>query len=343
MFNGALEGRLIEATHPIRQHVLAVALYHLFDTGLFDALNGVEPTTAAQCAEHLRMDESKLTGFFKYLKVEGIIEEQGETYMLTSKGQEYSDFRAWYIMLIGGYANTFFQIGEKLYQNSGWATRDAMKVGVGSCGISHYDAIPLTSSLMKQVENGCSKLLDLGCGNGMYLVEFCKQFPSIEAWGTEPSVGGYQEAKRLIQESGLAERVRISNFGAIEFFEQDIDYEPDFIVLGFVLHEILGQEGEDGVIQFLNTVTTRYPDINMIIIEVDNRIDDPAIMRHGLSLAYYNPYYLLHYFTEQKLETESYWDNLFDRCGLEIVAKESTDPNIDSTGLEIGYLLKKRG
>ncbi|WP_379138129.1 2-ketoarginine methyltransferase [Paenibacillus sp. sgz500958] len=343
MFNGDLEGRLIDATLPIRQHVLAVALYHLFDTGLFDLLDEETPILLALIASQLGMDEYKLQGFLKYLKIEGIVEEQHDAYALTKKGREYSDFRPWYMMLIGGYANTFFQIGEKLYQNAGWATRDAMKVGIGSCGISHYDAIPLTKRLMQKADSGCSKLLDLGCGNGMYLVEFCKQFPYIEAWGTEPSIGGYQEAQRLIHENGLSDRVWVSNLGAIEFFEQNIDYDADFIVLGFVLHEILGQEGEEGVAKFLNTVTERYPDINIIIIEVDNRIDDPAIMRHGLSLAYYNPYYLLHYFTEQRLETESYWDKLFERCGLSIIAKETTDPNVDSTGLEIGYLLKRRG
>jgi 2-ketoarginine methyltransferase len=343
MFTGNLEGRLIEALQPIRQHVLAVAIYHLFDTGLFDLLEELQEATVSQLAERLGFDEPKLEGFIKYLLVEGLLDQRGERYALSAKGKELSDFRAWYIMMIGGYAGTFFQVGEKLYKNSGWASRDAMKVGVGSCGISHYDAIPLTRRLMDKIPGECNKLLDLGCGNGMYLVEFCEQFPHIQAWGTEPSEGGYREAVRLIREKNLEDRVRVSNLSAIDFFQQDLDYEPDFIVLGFVLHEILGQEGEDGVVKFLNTVTDRFPDINIIVIEVDNRIDDPQIMRHGLSLAYYNPYYLLHYFTEQKLETEQYWDDLFTRCGLTIVAKETTDKGVDSTGLEIGYLLKKRG
>ncbi|MDQ0418698.1 2-ketoarginine methyltransferase [Croceifilum oryzae] len=343
MFKGNLEGRLIEAIEPIRQHVLAVSIYHLFDTGLFDLINERGEISASQAAEKLNMDESKLEGFCKYLKVEGIVWEEGQLFSLTEKGKELSDFRAWYIMLIGGYANTFFQVGEKLYKESGWATRDAMKVGIGSCGISHYDSIPLTRRLMEQIPGQCNKLLDLGCGNGMYLVEFCEQFPHIEAWGTEPSEGGYNEAVRLIQERGLENRIRLSNLNAIDFFHQKIDYEPDFLVLGFVLHEILGQEGEEGVAQFLQMVTDRFPDIHLIVIEVDNRIDDPQIMRHGLSRAYYNPYYLLHYFTEQKMETEAFWDQLFGRCGLTIVSKDTTDQNVDSTGLEIGYLLKKRG
>lgn len=343
MFKGNLEGRLIEAIQPIRQHVLAVAIYHLFDTGLFDLLDEMNQLSIVHIADRLNMDEQKLEGFLQYLKVEGIVLAEHDQYMLTAKGKELSDFRSWYIMLIGGYAKTFFQVGEKLYKNSGWATRDAMKVGIGSCGISHYDSIPLTQRLMKKIPGPSNKLLDLGCGNGMYLVEFCEQFPHIEAWGTEPSYGGYKEAVRLIRERGLENRIRLSNLNAIDFFHQDIDYEPDFLVLGFVLHEILGQEGPEGVVNFLNMVTDRFPNIHLIVIEVDNRIDDPQVMQHGLSLAYYNPYYLIHHFTEQKMEKAEFWDQLFERCGLTIVAKDTTDKHVDSTGLEIGYLLKKRG
>jgi 2-ketoarginine methyltransferase len=112
--------------------------------------------------------------------------------------------------------------------------------------------------------------------------------------------------------------------------------------MGFVLHEILGQEGEAGLIKFLSQLTDRFPDICIIVIEVDNVIDNPRLMQHGLSLAYYNPYYLLHPFTNQRLESQAFWDNLFEKCQLKILAKEAIDPRVDSTGLEIGYLLQKR-
>ncbi|MGZ4106951.1 MAG: 2-ketoarginine methyltransferase, partial [Tumebacillaceae bacterium] len=119
--------------------------------------------------------------------------------------------------------------------------------------------------------------------------------------------------------------------------------EPDFIVLCFILHEILGQEGVAGVERFLTRVVERFPNINIIVIEVDDRIDDPSIMQHGLSLAYYNPYYLLHYFTRQKLESKTYWEALFARCGLEILAEDTVDHEVESTNLELGYLIRRGG
>lgn len=89
-------------------------------------------------------------------------------------------------MLIGGYGHTFLQIGKKLKKNSGHADRDVSKVGVGSCGISRYDAIPLTRTLMAKIQGEYRQLFDFGCGNGLYLIELCKAIPEIEAWGIEP-------------------------------------------------------------------------------------------------------------------------------------------------------------
>lgn len=339
--NLGFEPALINGIEPIRQFVLAIAIYQLFDTKLFALFQQHERMSIATATCALGMDRDKLLGLFKYLRNENILLESEEGFSLSEKGVGLQRFEGWYVMLVGGYASTFLQMGERLREGAGWASRDATKVGIGSCDISHFDAIPLTKSLMTKAPGTCTRLLDLGCGNGRYLAEFCKALPNVEAWGAEPDRGGYEEATALIEKKGLSHRVHISHSGAVEFLDSDFNFSPDFIVLGFVLHEIYGQVGRSAVIVFLKKIVNRFPDINLIVIEVDNQFDNLSKMRHGLALAYYNPYYLLHCFTKQLLVTDVDWLTIYAEAGLCLIAKETTSAQIDSTGLEIGYLLRR--
>lgn len=336
------EAELIDALQPVRAFALATAIWHLFETGLFEALEpGGRPLR--ELGGEKDLDEVRLEAFLKYLRNEGLVSEREGGYGLTAKGKALAPFRGWYTMMVGGYGPTFREMGEKLRRGSEPAGRDRARVGIGSCGISEYDAIPLTRALMKVSGKPCRRMLDLGCGNALYLVEFCKALPEIEAWGVEPALDTWQAATELVRRNGLEERIHIVHAGALEFLHTaDRSIQPDFTVLGFVLHEILGQSGEAGVEEFLLGLTDRYPDLDIIVIEVDNQLDAPEKMRHGLSLAYYNPYFLFHPFTSQRLETREYWERLFERCGLEIVARQVVDARVDSTGLELGYLLRRK-
>jgi 2-ketoarginine methyltransferase len=337
-----VESRLIEGLQPIRGYVVAAAIHQFFELGIFDELDGSGPRTADVLAAKLGLEVDRLGALLRFLRNEGFLDgPQGLAFALTEKARALSAFRGWYTMLIGGYGATFLQLGAALRRGGPFATRNAGLVGIGSCAISRYDSIPLTRSLIRGAASPIRRLLDLGCGNARYLVDFCKAEREIDAWGVEPNPEGYRAAVELVRAEGLDGRIRLSCSSASEFMNGPIDFEPDCLVLGFVLHEVMGQEGEDGVIRFLRQVVDRFPAIHLVVIEVDQRTDDPSVMRHGLALAYYNAYYLLHAITPQRLETQRYWEHLFERCELDVLAKQSVDPAVDSTGLEVGYLLRR--
>jgi 2-ketoarginine methyltransferase len=340
--NDSFELELVAALQPIRQLVLANCLWHLFEHGIYDELSSGPKSVATICKAR-KMDPVRLGALLTFLRNEGIVQLEEGVYQLTAAGRAYERFRPWYTMLVGGYGATFRELGPALYEGSPPVGRDADAVGVGSCGISHFGAIPLTRYLMSRSSQPCRRLLDLGCGNALYLVEFCRAMPEIKAWGVEPSQTGYESAKRLVVDTGLGDRIELFNAGALEFIRKDdVPINPDFTVLGFVLHEILGQAGEAGVIEFLTALTTRFPALEIIVIEVDTHYEDPKMMRHSTAIAYYNSYCLLHPFTNQRLESAAYWEGMFARCGLEIVERKSISPNADSTGMEVGFLLRKR-
>ena len=336
-----IEHELVDALQPIRGMALAVCINHFFEMGIYDHLDR-QKMNLNDLSTALGLEKRRLDGFLHYLKNEDILDKQGGVFSLTNRARSLHKFKAWYTMLVGGYAQTYMQVAECMDGTGKWATRDVGKVGIGSCGISHYDAIPLTRRLMEKTARPAKTLLDLGCGNALYLVEFCKQVPGLSAYGVEPSENACRHAETIIVKEGLQDRIKILNKDINSFLESDLDCKPDLLVLGFILQEILGQEGEEGVVRFLTTVSERYPEMNLIVIEVDNQIDNPTIMGHRLAKSYYNPYYLIHYFTPQRLETDQWWQNLFTKCGLEIVASDYPDNGVDSTRLELGYLLRPR-
>jgi 2-ketoarginine methyltransferase len=339
----AFEQRLVEATRPIAAHYLAMALHHMFTSGIFDRLvaGAPVPIPVASLARDLGMDEHRLRGLLLFLANEGILTVDDDEVALTAKGRGYGEFRAWYTMMIGGYAATIQGIGAALPAGSPHCSRDGRFVGPGSCEVSRYDGIPIVRTLLADAGVTSREVLDLGCGNGLYLVELCREIPGVNAWGTEPDEGGYEEAVALVQHTGMADRIRLRHDSALGFLaDPPADCHPDLIVFGFVLHEILAQDGEAAVVDLLRGVVERFPRINVVVIEVADRITDPAVMRHGVARNFWNPYYLIHYFTPQRLESQVFWEGMFAAAGLQVARLITTDPAVDSTGLELGYLLR---
>lgn len=341
MIEGNIEHQLIEALQPIRYHILATEIYHFFNEGIYDKLLESDHSVES-LAKAMNFDETKLLGFIRYLANEGIVEFIDEKVLPTQKCQQISPYRGWYNLMIGGYAHTFLQMGEKLTEGSGWAERDAREVGVGSCQMSKFDAMPLAFSLMSGIPKECNYLLDVGCGEGLYLIEFCRAFPHLKAWGVEPDKGGYLAATEAVRKAGLDERIALTNASALDLLESPFKHQPDFMIIGYVLQEVLGQNGEEGVMKFLTGILQKFPDIYIIVIEIEDQITNKKIMAHSMSLAFYNPYYLLHYFTNQRLEKQEFWERLFERCQLEVKAKDFANINVDSTDLTFGYLLHRQ-
>src|SRR5579859_1379198 len=199
-------------------------------------------------------------------------------------------------MFVGGYAPTLQTIAACLKDGAAAAPRNTGLVGEGSCEISRHDAFPLARALMQAGGRRYRRLLDLGCGNGVYLAELCATFPEISGVGVELSADGCKAARELIRSRGLENRVKLVHRGAMEYLadlrREPESERPDFTILGFVLHEILGQEGRQGVVRFLGELTAAAPDVDLIVIEVDDKMEDAAAMEHPLARNYYNLYYL---------------------------------------------------
>ncbi len=337
------ERSLIENLQPVRYFALAQALHHSMDLGIFAAVDASPGLGEAELAGKLGLDPERLRALLRYLQNEGyLVREDG--WSLTPKGAGLPLFAPWYELLVGGYATTFQQLGEVLHEGAPWGTRDATRVGAGSCGISAYDALPLVERLLDASGRELTTVVDMGCGDAAFLVDLLLRRRELRGVGLEPNLTSTELGTARARAAGVADRLELHHGPAAEVTALDLPEEGrgTCFLTAFVLQEILEQAGESAVEDFLRRTFKSHPEALWIVIEVDHQPTAPT-MAHGLAMAYYNPYYLIHAITEQRLETARYWTDLFDRAGLQCLAIGYPDDRVDSTGLEFGCLLSAAG
>ncbi len=335
------EERLVDGLQPIRNFVLAQALYHFMDIGIQGTIKSCQKISVNDLAIKLHLRENRLLGLIQYLANEKYVVLENNMVCLTTKGEEISDFQPWYKLLVGGYAETFQEISLVLKSDGPYASRDGANVGVGSCGISQHDALPMTRQLLEKIPTNFETVVDLGCGDGSYLVDLCKSMPHIKGIGLDLDPKSIKIANEAVVQNGVSNRVQVEVGSAINLPSFTEVKKPLCFITAFVFQEVLEQAGRNSIINMLTTVFEKYPDSYWIVIEVDNRAKDKDVMSNNLALAYYNPYYLIHNLTQQRLESIDYWKQLFLDAGLNVVSLTHPDPSYDSLKLKVGFLLEK--
>jgi 2-ketoarginine methyltransferase len=334
------ENTLVAGLEPFRGFVLSTAIYAMQKSGLEGEIAG--GASLDQLVDGGRRDRERLTALLDYLGAAGLVTSDAETFTLTDLAHTYREAGVWYEMMIGGYGVTFLSLADHLDAGTPLAPRVGRYVGSGSCGISMHDSIPLLRRLLAASGRDYRRLIDLGCGSGVYLTELCAQYPLLHAVGIEPEADTVEAARRWVSGQPGGDRVTIEQAGALEWIERTAD-KPDLAILAFVIHEVLGQEGEPGVRRLLTGLFDAAPDLDLVVIDIDKRSADRAAMAHPLARNYYNAYFLLHPFTGQRLMAREWWERLFASTRLTVVDSGTTDPSMDSTGFEIGWLLRRCG
>jgi 2-ketoarginine methyltransferase len=323
----------------IRGFVASKVIWQMMQTGIFEDLK--QQRSLEAIADEKGFDPQLLRTVFEYLAVEDILVKEGPAeapaYRLSDYGARFGLYEGWFNILIGGYENIFSHIGAMLREGTGTHLRNGKWVGTGSCQISRYDTIPITMEFIRRVKPTATTIVDFGCGNALYLCTLARELDGIQAVGIEPNRDAYEAGLKQIREFGLEDRVRLVNVDALDY---EIREEPDFILMGFVLQEIIAQIGREELVTYLRKMGRKFSGSYLMVMEVDYDIDNHEVMRSDVGIGYYNPYFLLHPFTDQRLLPKHSWDEIFREAGYQIVIDEVTSPKADPTGFGICYVLK---
>lgn len=300
------------------------------------------PESATTGAGRSSIGGSELTGaLLQALHSEGALVLEGGIYRFAEDLSELRAVHGWLELLMEGYRELFQGVGRLMREGDGSIERNHVRVALGSARIAIYDAVPLTLRLIERLGASEGVVLDYGCGNALYLITLCTQHPGLRAIGVELAMETVEAAREHVREAGLEERITIEHASAPDYVPSE---EVDFVVSAFVLHEIVGQRGVEGTIEFLQSFGRRFPAARLLIIEVSNPYDEgrgELVGSDRQGRGYYNYYIWLHSVTTQRLLPHAQWLELFERAGYRVVHEDRADDIVDSTGLEIGYALER--
>ncbi len=297
------------------------------------------PTTGAGRSS---IGGSELTGaLLQALHSEGAVVREAGRYRLAEDLSELRAVHGWLELLMEGYRELFKGVSKLMREGDGSIERNHLRVATGSARIAVYDAVPLTLRLIERVGASEGVVLDYGCGNALYLIALCSQHPGLRGLGVELAQETVEAARAHVKAAGLQERITVEHASAPDYTPTE---EVDFVVSAFVLHEIVGQRGVEGTVEFLQSFGRRFPKARLLIVEVSNPYEEgrgELIGSDRQGRGYYNYYIWLHSVTTQRLLPHAEWLELFERAGYRVTHEERVDDIVDSTGLEIGYALER--
>jgi SAM-dependent methyltransferase len=192
-------------------------------------------------------------------------------------------------------------------------------VGRGSAELAELLPFPYAKDMLKR--HHLFKIVDMGCGSGDFLINFCIENKEFSGVGIDISPEVISFAERLASSREINGRVsfQIGDIKAIEKFKELIE-EGDVLSFMFVLHEFLTREDNE-VVRMLTHMKNVYPTKHILITEVYRRGVQELISR-PVTVA---EHHLFHKLSKQGLATLNEWKSIFNKAGLVIVEERRFD------------------
>jgi SAM-dependent methyltransferase len=257
----------------------AWAVYVAIQAGLFESLK--TPRTLAALAAEENYDSSALHSLLGALLACGHLSVDGDgTYSLNDSAWRY--FLPESDSFIGN--SLAFLKTTANYEKYPQILRDGGSVGLtseqwayvtrGSASYTRSAVETLIRCCPALSEGKSVRLLDVGCGQGSYLLELGRALPSMEALGIDPTPSVATQARMNV--ASLGSRVRVEEGGIAKVSETF-----DLVLINQILHVIGRQES----LALLGQARERLVDGGYIFIqEIVSREGDPGTALFGFNM-----------------------------------------------------------
>lgn len=294
----------------------------LFNVGFFDELATKGAVDLSAYAQRNHLDAGILRILCDYLYALRFLSKDGGRYGLDQKGEILTEMLRGTFDLIYAYEDLVHNLESLLRTEKAYGEdvkRREEFVGKGSGQTAKLLPFPMTVDLIKR--NGFSTILDLGCGDGEFLIGICKEDVRFKGCGVDISPKAVSQARQKASTEELDGRVQIllGDISNLRDFRQQIGL-PDVATSFYVLHEF-SRDGHQTVINLLRQFREAFPGVPMIICEITQvqpenfRKRPTAILEH----------HLFHYLSNQACISRGGWGRIFSEAGFQLAEEVRLD------------------
>jgi SAM-dependent methyltransferase len=313
----------------VSETYLSQVLVALWDSGFYEYVRDNEQVEIKVAAEDLDLDPIILQSLIEYLVGRGLMEPEGDGFVLSNKGKPYWNYltRGLLISHVAGYNALLTRLGPllrkeiNLYDPSLDRSARHVAVGAGYTLLGSCTA-PWVLSVINKFGGKC--VMDFGCGAGDFLIQLALNWPYGKGVGIDMSAEAINEAKGKAYDYGVSERV--------EFHQAKLSAEPlniqkevldsvDTLTAMFVLHEFGGSGGAESISQILSALHMHFPGRKLVIAEATPA--DPYELCTSPPPSYSQlDYSFFHPLSRQgPLRTPEEWKQIINKAGAKLIER----------------------
>jgi len=307
---------------PLRGHVATRCFWTLLQCGLWDELREAVSVDIDEFAARRGLDRQTLHAICKYLDGIGWVGLQeaslragptlqtllAEPRGLFELGYAYEPVMNALDDLLAGKA----AVGRDVRRRTDW-------VGIGSGRLCEQLPYPVLGDLVARW--GGTRLIDLGCGDGAFLIWMLRRIPGLHATGLDVDEATADLARRRIAEEGLTDRADVVRGDMFDLVADSGEAKglPDLSRIDTVtacdtFHEYLW-DGDGRIVDFLKALRVRRPDVTVVMGDFCVQ-DEEWLRRHPTASL---EHHLWHDLTRQRLIGEAEWRGIFEKAGMTVV------------------------
>ena len=310
-----------------RGYAMSFLLYSFHESGVFESLKSLKIKSAVQIAKKNRLNLPALKHGLNFLAAsDNSIKKIGSNFKMTKIGRDrlFSDqVRAMSLGAVGAYQILLTNYLDTLKNKKKYGkdfVRDGALVAKSSVltGRANYSWV---ANKLKSLN--VDTVVDLGCGSGDIIIDFCKRQKTFKGVGLDISKSALKVAKLNVKKNKLSSRIDLihGDMKNPSTYSSKLKSKNNKLAFNAImaLHEFL-IDGEDAVVKILKRMKKKFPGSYLILGEFDkaSHLEFQKIpIYKRMHMLFYQE--IIHGLTDQDLTSFEGWKRIFKKSGVKLI------------------------